>query len=192
MLVGTQMVAKGHDFRDLRLAAAIDADQGLAWPDFRSEERTFALLAQLAGRSGRRGDPGSVVFQAWDPDQRVVRLAAEHAVEAFLAGELERRERLGYPPFRHLVRVEVAAAAARRRDGGARRRCAPPPSRRCRATSCSGRRRSSACAGASARSCSSRRCGPSRAGSLLAELVARQGRALRRADASAVVDVDPQ
>ena len=49
------------------------------------------------------------MFQAWDPDQRVVRLAAEHAVEAFLAGELERRERLGYPPFRHLVRVEVAA-----------------------------------------------------------------------------------
>ena len=111
VLVGTQMVAKGHDFRDLRLAAAIDADQGLAWPDFRAEERTFALLAQLAGRSGRRGDPGSVVFQAWDPDQRVVRLAAEHAVEAFLAGELERRERLGYPPFRHLVRVEVAAVA---------------------------------------------------------------------------------
>ena len=113
VLVGTQMVAKGHDFRDLRLAAAIDADQGLAWPDFRSEERTFALLAQLAGRSGRRGDPGSVVFQAWDPDQRVVRLAAEHAVEAFLAGELERRERLGYPPFRHLVRVEIGGRRSR-------------------------------------------------------------------------------
>ena len=138
VLVGTQMVAKGHDFRDLRLAAAIDADQGLAWPDFRSEERTFALLAQLAGRSGRRGDPGSVVFQAWDPDQRVVRLAAEHAVEAFLAGELERRERLGYPPFRHLVRVEVAAGqpgaamdalrrAARRRRAGAAGRRDPRP-----------------------------------------------------------------
>ena len=66
-----------------------------------------------------------VVFQAWDPDQRVVRLAAEHAVEAFLAGELERRERLGYPPFRHLVRVEVAAAPARRRRWTRSSRCAP-------------------------------------------------------------------
>ena len=154
VLVGTQMVAKGHDFRDLRLAAAIDADQGLAWPDFRSEERTFALLAQLAGRSGRRGDPGSVVFQAWDPDQRVVRLAAEHAVEAFLAGELERRERLGYPPFRHLVRVEIGGPAAGRRDGGARGPARRSRAGAARATRCSGRRRSSGCADASGRSCS--------------------------------------
>ncbi len=192
MLVGTQMVAKGHDFRDLRLAAAIDADQGLAWPDFRSEERTFALLAQLAGRSGRRGDPGSVVFQAWDPDQRVVRLAAEHAVEAFLAGELERRERLGYPPFRHLVRVEVAAA-----QPGAAMEALSGPARRGRAgarraTSCSARRRSSACARRERAQLLVKTLRPARAGSLLAELVARQGRALRRADASAVVDVDPQ
>jgi primosomal protein N' (replication factor Y) len=191
VLVGTQMVAKGHDFRDLRLAAAIDADQGLAWPDFRSEERTFALLAQLAGRSGRRGDPGSVVFQAWDPDQRVVRLAAEHAVEPFLRGELERRERLGYPPFRHLVRVEVAAG----RPGAAMEaltalRAAaepvlagdevlgPAPLFRVR-----GRERAQLLV---------KTLRPARAGSTLAELVARQGRALRRAGASAVVDVDPQ
>ena len=191
VLVGTQMVAKGHDFRDLRLAAAIDADQGLAWPDFRSEERTFALLAQLAGRSGRRGDPGSVVFQAWDPDQRVVRLAAEHAVEAFLAGELERRERLGYPPFRHLVRVEVAAGQpGAAMDALVALRAAaepalpgdeilgPAPLFRVR-----GRERAQLIV---------KTLRPSRAGSLLAELVARQGRALRRAEASAVVDVDPQ
>ena len=191
VLVGTQMVAKGHDFRDLRLAAAIDADQGLAWPDFRSEERTFALLAQLAGRSGRRGDPGSVVFQAWDPDQRVVRLAAEHAVESFLAGELERRERLGYPPFRHLVRVEVAAAqpGAAMEALSALRAAAEPalpgdellgPAPLFRV-----RRRERA-------QLLVKTLRPARAGSLLAELVARQGRALRRADASAVVDVDPQ
>ena len=191
VLVGTQMVAKGHDFRDLRLAAAIDADQGLAWPDFRSEERTFALLAQLAGRSGRRGDPGSVVFQAWDPDQRVVRLAAEHAVEAFLAGELERRERLGYPPFRHLVRVEVAAGQpGAAMDALVALRAAaepalpgdeilgPAPLFRVR-----GRERAQLIV---------KTLRPARAGSLLAELVARQGRALRRAEASAVVDVDPQ
>ena len=191
VLVGTQMVAKGHDFRDLRLAAAIDADQGLAWPDFRAEERTFALLAQLAGRSGRRGDPGSVVFQAWDPDQRVVRLAAEHAVEAFLAGELERRERLGYPPFRHLVRVEVAAAQpGAAMDALVALRTAaepalpgdeilgPAPLFRVR-----GRERAQLIV---------KTLRPARAGSLLAELVARQGKALRRAEASAVVDVDPQ
>ena len=191
VLVGTQMVAKGHDFRDLRLAAAIDADQGLAWPDFRSEERTFALLAQLAGRSGRRGDPGSVVFQAWDPDQRVVRLAAEHAVEAFLAGELERRERLGYPPFRHLVRVETAAGqpGAAMEALAALRAAAEPalpgdevlgpaPLFRVR-----GRERAQLLV---------KTLRPARAGSVLAELVARQGRALRKAGASAVVDVDPQ
>ena len=155
-----------------------------AWPGPTSAARSARSRCSRSWRAAAAAAaiPGSVVFQAWDPDQRVVRLAAEHAVEAFLAGELERRERLGYPPFRHLVRVEVAAAAAGRRDGRARRRCAPRPSRRCRATRCSGPRRSSACAGASAPSCSSRRCGPARAGSLLAELVARQGRALRRAE----------
>jgi primosomal protein N' (replication factor Y) len=191
VLVGTQMVAKGHDFRDLRLAAAIDADQGLAWPDFRAEERTFALLAQLAGRSGRRGDPGSVVLQAWDPDQRVVRLAAEHAVEAFLSGELERRERLGYPPFRHLVRVEMAAGqAGAAMDALIALRGAaepllpgdellgPAPLFRVR-----GRERAQLIV---------KTLRPARAGALLAELVARQGKALRRAGASAVVDVDPQ
>ena len=110
VLVGTQMVAKGHDVRGVRLAAALDADQGLQFPDFRSEERTFALLTQLAGRSGRLGDRGRVLIQAFDPDARVVQLAAHHAVEPFVTGELARRELLGYPPFRSLVRVEVAAA----------------------------------------------------------------------------------
>ena len=109
VLVGTQMVAKGHDVRGVRLAAALDADQGLQFPDFRSEERTFALLTQLAGRSGRLGDSGRVLIQAFDPEARVVQLAAHHAVEQFVTGELARRELLGYPPFRSLVRVEVAA-----------------------------------------------------------------------------------
>ncbi len=109
VLVGTQMVAKGHDVRGVRLAAALDADQGLQFPDFRSEERTFALLTQLAGRSGRLGDSGRVLIQAFDPEARVVQLAAHHAVEQFVTGELARRELLGYPPYRSLVRVEVAA-----------------------------------------------------------------------------------
>ena len=112
VLVGTQIVAKGHDFPDVRLAAVIDADLGLAMPDFRAEERSFALLAQLAGRAGREGSGGRVILQTWDPAQRVVRLAARHAVDEFLDGELARREALRYPPFSRLVRVVVDAPIA--------------------------------------------------------------------------------
>ncbi len=109
VLVGTQIVAKGHDFPDVRLAAVIDADLGLAMPDFRAEERSFALLAQLAGRAGREGSGGRVLLQTWDPAQRVVRLASRHAVDEFLDGELARRKALRYPPFSRLVRVVVDA-----------------------------------------------------------------------------------
>jgi len=109
VLVGTQIVAKGHDFPDVRLAAVIDADLGLAMPDFRAEERSFALLAQLAGRAGREGSGGRVLLQTWDPAQRVVRLASRHAVDEFLDGELARRRALRYPPFSRLVRVVVDA-----------------------------------------------------------------------------------
>ena len=89
----------------------LDAETGMAMPDFRAEERTFALLTQLAGRPGRPGDPqGRVLIQAWEPASRVVELAARHAVEEFLDGELERRSELGYPPYRRLVRVLVTAS----------------------------------------------------------------------------------
>ena len=107
VLLGTQMVAKGHHFEGVELAAVVDADTGLAMPDFRAEERTFQLLTQLAGRSGRDA-PGRVLIQTFQPDARPVALAARHDVEGFLTGELERRRELGYPPFRHLVRVVVS------------------------------------------------------------------------------------
>ncbi len=107
VLLGTQMVAKGHHFAGVALAAVVDADTGMAMPDFRAEERTFQLLTQLAGRSGRDA-PGRVVIQTFQPDARPVELAARHDVERFLAGELERRKVLGYPPFRHLVRIVVS------------------------------------------------------------------------------------
>jgi primosomal protein N' (replication factor Y) (superfamily II helicase) len=107
VLLGTQMVAKGHHFAGVDLAAVIDADTGLGLPDFRAEERTFQLLTQLAGRSGRDA-PGRVLVQTFQPDARPVSLAARHDVARFLAGELERRRALGYPPFRHLVRIVVA------------------------------------------------------------------------------------
>jgi primosomal protein N' (replication factor Y) len=107
VLVGTQMVAKGHHFAGVQLAAVVDADAGLALPDFRAEERTFQLLTQLAGRSGRDA-PGRVLVQTSQPDARAIAFAARHDVEGFLEGELERRRLLGYPPYRHLVRVLVS------------------------------------------------------------------------------------
>ena len=104
VLVGTQMVAKGHHFAGVALAAVVDADTGLGMPDFRAEERTFQLVTQLAGRSGRDA-PGRVIVQTFQPDSRPIVNAARHDVTRFLAEELERRRELGYPPFRHLVRV---------------------------------------------------------------------------------------
>jgi primosomal protein N' (replication factor Y) (superfamily II helicase) len=107
VLLGTQMVAKGHHFADVSLAAVVDADTGLGLPDFRAEERTFQLLTQLAGRSGRDA-PGRVLVQTFQPDAEAIALAARHDVEGFLAVELERRRALGYPPFKHLVRILVS------------------------------------------------------------------------------------
>ena len=124
VLVGTQMVAKGHDFPDVTLGVVLDADSTLRFPDFRSEERTFALVAQLAGRSGRGGRGGRVVVQALDPSARALRLAAGHDAEGFLGEEVARRQALRYPPFGSLIRVvclseqaglEVEAATELRR-----------------------------------------------------------------------------
>jgi primosomal protein N' (replication factor Y) len=103
------MVAKGHHFEGVALAAVVDADTGMALPDFRAEERTFQLVTQLAGRSGRDA-PGRVLVQTYQPDSRPISLAARHAVDEFLAGEIDRRRELGYPPFRHLVRIVVSGA----------------------------------------------------------------------------------
>ena len=121
VLVGTQMVAKGHDFPEVTLGVVLDADATLRFPDFRAEERTFALVAQLAGRSGRGERGGRVVVQALDPAAEALRFAAGHDADGFLEAELRRRELLGYPPHGHLIRVvcssvepgpEVEAAAA--------------------------------------------------------------------------------
>jgi primosomal protein N' (replication factor Y) (superfamily II helicase) len=110
VLLGTQMVAKGHDFADVVLSVVLDADSSLRFPDFRAEERTFALIAQLAGRSGRGAAGGRVLVQTLAPDAAAIEAAARHDAAGFLAGELERRRALSYPPFSNLVRVELAAA----------------------------------------------------------------------------------
>jgi primosomal protein N' (replication factor Y) (superfamily II helicase) len=110
VLLGTQMVAKGHHFSGVELAAVIDADTGLAMPDFRAEERTFQMITQLAGRSGRDA-PGRVLVQTFQPDARPITHAARHDVGRFLSEELERRKTLDYPPFAHLVRIVVTGPA---------------------------------------------------------------------------------
>ncbi len=108
VLIGTQMVAKGHDFPDVTLGVVLDADATLRFPDFRAEERTFALIAQLAGRAGRGGH-GRVLVQTIAPEARAIAYAARHDSEGFLAGELERRRALRYPPFSHLIRIVCSA-----------------------------------------------------------------------------------
>lgn len=109
ILVGTQMVAKGHDFPEVTLAAILDADATLRFPDFRAEERTFSLVTQLAGRSGRSSAGGRVIVQTLAPNSPSISHATNHDSAGFLAGELERRQELGYPPFSHLIRVQLAA-----------------------------------------------------------------------------------
>jgi primosomal protein N' (replication factor Y) len=105
LLLGTQMVAKGHDFPDVTLGVVLDADSTLRFPDFRAEERTFALIAQLAGRAGRSERGGRVLVQTRAPDAAAIQTAARHDADGFLAGELERRRALGYPPFADLIRI---------------------------------------------------------------------------------------
>ncbi|MCL5883280.1 MAG: primosomal protein N', partial [Actinobacteria bacterium] len=105
ILLGTQMVAKGHHFPEVTLAAVINADLSLQFPEFRAEEQTFALLTQLSGRSGRAEKSGRVVIQTWNADIECIKMAASQAVDEFYTSELERRRRLGYPPFTHLVNI---------------------------------------------------------------------------------------
>lgn len=143
VLVGTQMIAKGHDFADVGLGVVLDADQTLRFPDFRAEERTFALLTQLAGRVGRggagrgaaaadAGGPsrhGRVLVQTLAPQARPIVLASTYDADAFLQGELERRRALAYPPFSTLIRIVCSAVEGDAAHGTAtalRERIEPP------------------------------------------------------------------
>ena len=115
VLVGTQMVAKGHDFPEVTLSAILDADATLRFPDFRADERTFAMVAQLAGRSGRGAAGGHVLVQTLAPGAPSIVHAARHDSAGFLAGEIERRRALRYPPFSHLIRVVLRSESRGRR-----------------------------------------------------------------------------
>ncbi len=111
VLVGTQMVAKGHDFPEVTLSVILDADATLRFPDFRAEERTFAMVAQLAGRSGRGTAGGEVIVQTLAPEAPSIAHARDHDTAGFIAGELERRRALAYPPYSHLIRIGLASEA---------------------------------------------------------------------------------
>jgi primosomal protein N' (replication factor Y) len=107
ILLGTQMVAKGHHFPGVGLVGVLAADDGLTLPDFRAGERTFQLLTQVAGRTGRHR-PGRALFQTYRPDDPVIQSAAAHAYENFVTAELAARRELGYPPFRRLIRIGLS------------------------------------------------------------------------------------
>jgi primosomal protein N' (replication factor Y) len=108
ILVGTQMVAKGHHFPGVRVVGVVAADQSLHFPDFRAAERTFQLLTQVAGRAGRGASPGRVVIQTFVPDHYAIRPVRQHDYEAFYRAELAQRAAVGYPPFGRLVHVLVS------------------------------------------------------------------------------------
>jgi primosomal protein N' (replication factor Y) (superfamily II helicase) len=188
VLLGTQMVAKGHHFTGVALAAVVDADTALGLPDFRAEERTFQLVTQVAGRSGRDA-PGRVIVQTFQPDARPLALAARHDVPRFLEDELARRRELGYPPFRHLVRVLVSGPdqagpitlldeLRAGLDGTGGQLLGPAPLLRLR-----GRHRAQLLAKTRE---------PRRIAARAAQLLAAASPAMKRAGLTAVVDVDPQ
>jgi primosomal protein N' (replication factor Y) len=109
ILVGTQMIAKGHDIPNVTLVGVINADLGLGLPDFRAAERTFQLLTQAAGRAGRGVTPGIVLIQTLNPDHYAIRCAAAQNYEMFYAKEIEFRRMMWYPPFGALANVVVRA-----------------------------------------------------------------------------------
>lgn len=110
VLIGTQMISKGHHFPRVALAAVLFADTYLAFPDFRAVERTYSLLAQLAGRAGRGDRPGRVVIQTFHPGHYAIRAALEHDDEAFAVEELRFRRTFHYPPFTRLIALQTEHA----------------------------------------------------------------------------------
>ncbi|MEJ2720086.1 MAG: helicase-related protein, partial [bacterium] len=111
VLIGTQMVAKGHHFPRVNLVGVLYAEESLNYPDFRSSERTFQQLIQVAGRAGRVGDQGEVVVQTFTPDHHVFKYLENHDYTGFMREELEVRRQLGYPPFSRIVLASFGASS---------------------------------------------------------------------------------
>lgn len=113
VLIGTQMLSKGHDFPGVTLVGVLRADQGMGLADFRATERVFQLLTQVAGRAGRGDRPGRVVFQTWDPQGRAIRHARQHDFEGFAEEELAARAALTFPnpPITHMALIRVTGSS---------------------------------------------------------------------------------
>ena len=107
ILVGTQMVSKGLDFGDVATVGVINADTLLNFPDFRSNERAFNMLEQVAGRAGRRRDKGSVIIQTVNPDHEVLKYVKEHDYESYYTHEITERSRYAYPPFTKIINIFI-------------------------------------------------------------------------------------
>ncbi len=120
ILIGTQMIAKGHDYPGVTLVGIVSADATLNLPDFRSAERTFQLVSQVMGRAGRGDAPGKVVIQGVSPDHYALLRAADHDYEGFYEEELVFRREAGYPPFSHLAMVVISGTAEKTVEQGAR------------------------------------------------------------------------
>lgn len=112
ILVGTQMITKGHDVSGVTLVGAILADLSLNLPDFRAAERTFQLLSQVAGRAGRGKEPGRVIIQTYNPEHYALQYVITHDYKGFFAAEIEFRRALNYPPFSRLVHLRVEGPKA--------------------------------------------------------------------------------
>jgi primosomal protein N' (replication factor Y) len=111
MLVGTQMLAKGHDFPNVTFVGVVSVDAGLALPDFRAAERTFQLITQVAGRAGRGDQPGRVLIQTYHPDHYALKHAVAQDYVGFYNEEIRHRRNHGYPPF-----VALALLLTRHKD----------------------------------------------------------------------------
>jgi len=114
ILVGTQMIVKGHDFPNVTFVGVVSADTSLHFPDFRSGERTFQLLTQVAGRAGRGGDLGEVIIQTFNPDHYSIVKAKDHDFIGFYQEEIQFRKALEYPPFSRLINFRLIGNSERR------------------------------------------------------------------------------
>lgn len=119
ILVGTQMIAKGHDFPEVTLVGVVNAEASLGMPDFRATERTFQLLSQVIGRAGRGDTPGKVIVQAIDTEHYAIKAASEHDAAGFYRQELEFRQEAGYPPFAFLAAFAISGLSEQNVSGQA-------------------------------------------------------------------------